>query len=258
MLRRDVSKKLETEDDEQVDHRLELQTVKAPLKSGDIKVGEDELDDLKTVINDHANLRPISKKENGRTGREIKKGKPGIRAIKKQLKGIELTRDEWDLSHKTDKILTACEKDLKKQLKDRDRKSYDADSVKIGGAAGSSNRDYDNSKSSTLAHASSSNGGYDNYKSSTLAGASSSNGGGSSNGGYNNSDDAILAAAAAIPRGRFAGMGGIGLVRSYGGSSYGGSSYGGGSSYSVCDSDASILAGAAAIPSGRFAGGFYY
>lgn len=106
---------------EEVDHRVELQSVKAVLNQHGI-ANPETLDELTTALNHESNLRPISRWENQRTKQRIgdviagRAEHSGIRAIKKQQKGIDNMRSALDLTPDTEKVFDEVEDDLAEQM----------------------------------------------------------------------------------------------------------------------------------------------
>ena len=120
-VRTGVSTKIPTKPGQQVDHRLELQTLADSMSALKIRKNSATYKDLKKIANDKSNLRAVSKRENGRTGQRVKatrSGKisnPGSRAVNKQLQGIKSIEKDWDLAPATRKVINHSKGVLKKQ-----------------------------------------------------------------------------------------------------------------------------------------------
>lgn len=125
-MRGNVSKKLPTTRDQDVDHRLEIQTVIDAMNR--VGASKDTAAHLKKIINDRdTNLRVVSRAENRRTGNEINHYRqtreagdvPSQRAIEKQLEGLHRIKKDANnlMQSDTRAVIKDAERDLKSQLR---------------------------------------------------------------------------------------------------------------------------------------------
>ena len=116
-IRQGVTNKVQTRRGQEVDHRAELQTITRAMNK--VGVGSQQRKEVAKLVNSKSNLRAVSSTENRRTGAAVKNGDPGIRAVRKQIQGIDSMRraNSSNLSSKTSKVLSTARADLKRQEK---------------------------------------------------------------------------------------------------------------------------------------------